>query len=72
MTPRIRIIGKYGNYRMGEILRPPSATQRNLLVRTLKVAELVEEAPAISSLYVELKKQAADDSRPKPKSRKRK
>jgi hypothetical protein len=43
MRPKIRFIGKYGEYRVGEIISPPGSLRKYLL--DLRVAEIVEEKP---------------------------
>lgn len=39
MNPKIKIIGRYGEYRIGEIIRPPGSLRKIMI--DLKVAELV-------------------------------
>ena len=44
MNPKIKIIGRYGEYRIGELISPPGSLRKYLL--DLKVAELCEPKPA--------------------------
>ena len=71
IATKIRIIGKYGNYRMGAIMNPP-ATLRNHLVRVLKVAELVgAEKPAATPSRIEKPPVSmANPPRSRPRNRK--
>lgn len=44
MNPKIRLIGRYGDYRMGQILNPPASLRKILFDR--KLAVFHEEQPA--------------------------
>jgi hypothetical protein len=62
MNPKIRLIGRYGDYRVGAILTPPASLRKILFDR--KVAVYEPEAPrAQEPVLVTVKK---------PKSKKRK
>ena len=41
MLPKIRMIGKWGEYRVGEVIAPPGSLRKVLF--DLKVAEFVEK-----------------------------
>ena len=46
---KVRFIGRYGNFRVGEVITPASATFRDQLLK-LKVAELVIERKGAASV----------------------
>ena len=46
MNPKIKIIGRYGEYRIGEVIAPPGSLRKYLL--DLKVAELCEPVKPIA------------------------
>ena len=41
MNPKIRFIGRYGDYRIGEVIAPPASLRKLLLDR--KLVEMVNE-----------------------------
>ena len=47
MNQKLKIIGRYSDYRIGEIISPPGSLQKYLL--DLKVAELVKEIPTTTA-----------------------
>lgn len=44
LMPAIRIIGRWGDYRVGSIIRPSAMLRKHML--SLKVAELADESPS--------------------------
>lgn len=46
MNPKVRIIGKYGEYRVGELIAPPGSLRKFLI--DLKVAELVDDIKRVA------------------------
>lgn len=62
MNPRIRIIGKYGAYRIGDILSPGAMLRGHLLglmCNGKPVAELVEESASKPANAVQTPPKAA-------------
>ena len=50
MNPKIRFIGRYGDYRIGEVIAPPASLRKLLLDRKLVEIITDKEGPRPSGL----------------------